>query len=252
VNGEAPAAGRRALAFGAAVGGYIIGSFPSAELAQKLSGDRIDLRREGSGNPGATNVDKLLGHRWGAAVLVADVAKGSLATQMGARLAGDLGANLAGTSAVLGHCFRRLGTRRGGKGVATRYGQLLVTEPRYVVVDFLVAFGVGRLTKRGAIALSAAFAASMATALSGLGRRDRILGLGRVSATTSVATLASGGIVLVRFFQERGRPDELRPVQQGLGRAMRGVAEAIFHSRRGERSPSDPVSSTASGGSPSS
>jgi len=222
------------LVLGAAIAGYVVGSFPSAEIAQKLSGDRVDLRREGSGNPGATNVDKLLGHRWGATVLVADVAKGSLAAKMGARVAGEPGANIAGTAAVLGHCFRRFGTRRGGKGVATRYGQLLVTERRYVLLDFLVAFCVGRLTKRGAIALSAAFAASVATALSGLGRRDRLFGLGRVSTTTSVATLASGAIVLLRFYQERGRPDELRPVQQGLGRARRGAVATILHPWRGE------------------
>jgi len=225
----------RALALGAAIGGYVVGSFPSAEIAQKLAGDRIDVRGEGSGNPGATNVDKLLGHRWGAAVLAVDVAKGSLAAKVGGRLAGELGANIAGTFAVLGHCFRCLGRRRGGKGVATRYGQLLVTDPRYVVIDFLVAFGAGRLTKRGAVALSAAVAASAVAALSGLGGRDRGLALGPVSATTSIATLSSGAIVLVRFFQERGRPDELRPVQQGLGRAVRRAAEAMIHPRRGAR-----------------
>jgi glycerol-3-phosphate acyltransferase PlsY len=195
---------------GAALGGYVVGSFPSAELAQRLSGSTVDLRRDGSGNPGATNVDKLLGHRWGAAVLVADVAKGVVAARTGGRLAGALGANLAGTAAVVGHCFRRFGRRRGGKGVATRYGQLLVTDPRYFLADFLVAFGVGRLTKRGAVALGAAVGASVATALPLLARKPRPFHLGSVDGVTAGATVASGIVVLVRFFQERGRPDELR------------------------------------------
>lgn len=224
---------RRAVKMlGAALAGYAAGSFPSAELAQRLSRSRVDLRTDGSGNPGATNVDKLLGHGWGAAVLVTDVAKGALAAKTGGRIGGGVGANIAGTSAVLGHCFRRFGRRRGGKGVATRYGQLLITDPRYLVVDFLVAFGVGRLTKRGAIALSAAVATSAVAALSGFGGRERPFGLRRVSSATAIATLSSGALVLVRFFQERGRPDELRPVQQGLGRSVRAVADRLVHRRR--------------------
>jgi acyl-phosphate glycerol 3-phosphate acyltransferase len=201
---------QRGRLLGVALASYLVGSFPSAELAQRLSGSTVDLREDGSGNPGATNVDKLLGHRWGAAVLVADVTKGIVAARAGKCFAGDVGANLAGTSAVLGHCFRRFGRQRGGKGVATRYGQLLVTDPRYFVVDFLVAFGVGRLTKRGAIALAAAVGTSVATALPLLGGRSRPLRLGTVDGVTAAATIASGAVVLVRFFQERGRPDELR------------------------------------------
>jgi acyl-phosphate glycerol 3-phosphate acyltransferase len=201
---------QRGRLLGVALAGYLVGSFPSAELAQRFSGSTVDLREDGSGNPGATNVDKLLGHRWGAAVLVADVTKGIVAAWAGKRSAGDLGANLAGTSAVLGHCFRRFGRQRGGKGVATRYGQLLVTDPRYFVVDFLVSFGVGRLTKRGAVALTAAVGTSVVTALPLLGGKSRPLRLGTVAGVTAAATIASGTVVLVRFFQERGRPDELR------------------------------------------
>jgi acyl phosphate:glycerol-3-phosphate acyltransferase len=195
-----------------ALAGYLAGSFPSAELAQRLSGSTVDLRQDGSGNPGATNVDKLLGHRWGAAVLAADVTKGVVAARAGRCFAGDLGASVAGTSAVLGHCFRPFGRGRGGKGVATRYGQLLVTDPRYFVIDFLVAFGVGRLTERGSVALGAAVGTSVVTTLPLVIGRSRPLRLGTVDATTAVATIASGVIVLVRFFQERGRPDELRRV----------------------------------------
>jgi glycerol-3-phosphate acyltransferase PlsY len=197
----------------AALAGYLAGSIPAAEFAQRLSGSGVDLHREGSQNPGATNVDKLLGHRWGAAVLIVDVAKGAAAASLGNRLGGDLGASIGGTAAVLGHCFPRLGKKHGGKGVATRYGQLLITDPRYFVLDFLVAFGVGRLTRRGAVALTSAVGTSLMISLFALGGRRRPLRLGAITAPTSSATLLSGGIVLFRFFQERGTPDELRPLR---------------------------------------
>ena len=198
----------------AAIFGYLLGLFPSADLAQRHSRAGIDLRKEGSGNPGATNVDKLLGHKWGAVVLAADVTKGALAARAGGVLCGELGANVAGTSAVLGHCFRYFGRSRGGKGVATRYGQLMVTDPRYFFVDFLVAFLVGRLTKRGAIALVTAVLSSAVMAVFTVLGRQRPLRAGRSSMTTAVATLLSGAAVLLRFHQERGRPDELRRVQK--------------------------------------
>ena len=204
----------RARIVASAICGYVLGLFPSADLAQRYSGAGIDLRSDGSGNPGATNVDKLLGHKWGAAVLAADVAKGALAARAGGALGGELAANVAGTSAVLGHCFRYFRRSRGGKGVATRYGQLMVTDPRYFLVDLLVAFGVGRLTKRGAIALASAVLTSVVMAGFTLGGRSRPLRAGRSSVTTASATLASGVAVLVRFYQERGRPDELRRVKK--------------------------------------
>jgi glycerol-3-phosphate acyltransferase PlsY len=124
----------------AALVGYLAGSVPSADLVAAQVADRdVDLRAEGSGNPGGSNVGKLLGVKWGAAVMVADVAKGAIGATAGRAVAGGLGASVAGTAAVVGHCFPVWTGFRGGKGVATSAGQMLATFPPYAGVDLGLA-----------------------------------------------------------------------------------------------------------------
>lgn len=64
-----------------------------------------DLRTSGSGNPGGANAAKVLGKRWGYSVMAADIAKGAVASAAGRRVAGDVGAHVAATAAVAGHCY---------------------------------------------------------------------------------------------------------------------------------------------------
>ena len=75
---------RRAAALaGAALAGYLAGTFPSADVASRLAtGGKVDLRRAGTGNPGAMNAAQQLG-RGGDRVLVADAAKGALGAGVG-------------------------------------------------------------------------------------------------------------------------------------------------------------------------
>jgi len=120
--------------------GYLAGTLPSADIASRAAtGGRTDLRAVGSGNPGAANAIKALGSRWGYAVMAADVAKGALACGAGRRVAGSTGAHLAGTAAVVGHCFPVWSGFRGGKGVAASAGQCLATFPAYFGLDLGVA-----------------------------------------------------------------------------------------------------------------
>lgn len=129
----------------AAAGGYALGALPSADVASRvLTGGAVDLRRSGTGNPGGTNARRLLGHRAGRAVIAADVAKGTTASWAGRRLAGDLGAHVAGVAAVAGHCYPPWSGLRGGKGVATSFGQCLYTFPAYAPIDFGVATAIAR------------------------------------------------------------------------------------------------------------
>ena len=124
----------------AATVGYLAGSIPSADIVSRAVADRdIDLRAEGSGNPGGSNVGKLLGRKWGAVVMAADVAKGTAGATAGRALAGGPGASLAGTAAVVGHCFPVWSGFRGGKGVATSAGQMIATFPLYAAVDLGLA-----------------------------------------------------------------------------------------------------------------
>jgi acyl phosphate:glycerol-3-phosphate acyltransferase len=124
----------------AAATGYLAGTVPSADVASRLAtGGATDLRETGSGNPGAANAIKVLGAGWGYAVMAADVGKGALACAAGRRIAGDAGAHVAGTAAVVGHCFPVWNGFRGGKGVATSAGQCLATFPAYTAIDLGVA-----------------------------------------------------------------------------------------------------------------
>lgn len=120
--------------------GYLLGLVPSAAVATKLATrGEVDLRQEGSGNPGGANAAAVLGRRWGYAVTAADIAKSTVACRLGRRLAGDRGQHLAGFASVLGHCYPVTHGFRGGKGVACSVGQCLATFPAFLPVDLGVA-----------------------------------------------------------------------------------------------------------------
>jgi glycerol-3-phosphate acyltransferase PlsY len=90
----------------------------------------VDIRTLGSGNPGATNVWRTLGFKFGMAVALLDIAKGAVAALLGLWLGGDLVGVLAGVAAMIGH-WRPLflGFARGGKIVATTGGVALAVAP---------------------------------------------------------------------------------------------------------------------------
>jgi acyl phosphate:glycerol-3-phosphate acyltransferase len=90
----------------------------------------VDIRTLGSGNPGATNVWRTLGFRFGIAVALLDIAKGAVAALLGLSLGSDLVGVLAGIAAMVGH-WRPLFLRfaRGGKMVATTGGVALAVAP---------------------------------------------------------------------------------------------------------------------------
>ena len=120
--------------------GYVLGTIPTAHLvARAASGGHVDLRQEGRGNPGTVNAANVLGARVGGAVLVGDVTKAAVASSVGRAIAGPLGAHVAATAAVVGHCHPAWSGFRGGKGVAASVGQCLVTFPAYFPIDALVA-----------------------------------------------------------------------------------------------------------------
>jgi glycerol-3-phosphate acyltransferase PlsY len=109
------------------VAAYLLGTFLTAKLVARSHGR--DVTQEGSGNPGASNVYRLAGRRAGLVAFGGDFLKGVLATA-GGRAFGGLPLALAcGAAAVVGHCFPVARRFRGGKGVATGAGFLLVVEP---------------------------------------------------------------------------------------------------------------------------
>ena len=121
---------------------YASGSLPFAWLAGRAAG--VDLRQQGSGNLGATNVFRVLGWKVGIAVFLADALKGALPVlllppRIESSTDPALWAIACGIAAIAGHVrplFLRF--RKGGKGVATAAGVFFALAP----VPMLVTFGL--------------------------------------------------------------------------------------------------------------
>jgi glycerol-3-phosphate acyltransferase PlsY len=86
----------------------------------------VDITTQGSGNPGASNVARVLGTRWGVLVFALDAVKGAVPALAGVVLDWRPGAYVLLAAAVLGHMFPATRGFRGGKGVATMGGAMLV------------------------------------------------------------------------------------------------------------------------------
>ena len=122
----------------AAVLGFFVGAVNPATIIATVR--HADLR-QGSGNPGATNVGRVLGMRWGVVMGVLDVIKGLVPTFLALWLADRFTAYAVGLAAVLGHVLSPFLRGRGGKGVATSMGAVLAVFPLLALV-MLVVFGL--------------------------------------------------------------------------------------------------------------
>lgn len=122
------------------VAAYILGSLPFGVIVAKTVRG-IDLRQFGSGNIGAANAIRTLGPWWGGLVLLADVAKGSLAVGILPGLAGPFAPQLipaaqvtGGLMAIIGHNYSVFLGGKGGKGIATSLGVLICLDWRAAVL----------------------------------------------------------------------------------------------------------------------
>lgn len=136
---------------------YLAGSFPTSHLAGGLAG--VDLRERGSGNPGATNVYRVLGWKMALPVVSIDAAKGFVPAWFFPLWDGSASPTLAlayGALAIAGHVWPVFTRFRGGKGVATSAGVLLALTPFALLVAVLVWAGLVALTRVASIASLAA------------------------------------------------------------------------------------------------
>lgn len=135
------------------VAAYLIGTIPFAFLAGKLK--NIDIREHGSGNMGATNAYRLLGKKWGIAVLVGDALKGGLAAYMGLTFFGPWGGVAGGLLAMLGHSWNPyFGFKPSGKGVASGLGIITVLMPKITILAllvFILTVAISRYVSLGSI-----------------------------------------------------------------------------------------------------
>ena len=119
-----------------------MGAIPFAVLIAKARG--IDILREGSGNPGATNVMRVVGKPFGYACFVLDALKGVSAVLIGKGLALEGGVDpqmmgiLALLGAIVGHSFSVFLRFKGGKGVATTIGGLFTLMPLVMLIGVIL------------------------------------------------------------------------------------------------------------------
>lgn len=129
---------------------YLLGMFPSAALVARANG--IDITTFGSGNPGASNVTRALGWRKGIWVFVLDALKGAIAAGLGLLVDGRPAAYWLGAAAIVGHVFPIISRFRGGKGVATGAGVMVVLHPFVTAGLAVVWIVLSRLTSKASIA----------------------------------------------------------------------------------------------------
>lgn len=117
--------------------GYLLGAISFAVIIARSKG--VDIFKEGSGNPGATNVKRILGKKWGNAVFALDALKGFTAAGLPLMVYGDDRLAVIGLiAAISGHSFSVFLKFRGGKGVATTIGGLLALMCPALLIGLVV------------------------------------------------------------------------------------------------------------------
>lgn len=139
--------------------GYLVGSIPFGVIVGRVF-FHTDIRQTGSGNIGAANAVRALGKVGGTTVLLLDILKGTVPTLLAARIAPEFEV-LAATAAILGHCFSPWLHFKGGKGVATALGALIVLCWQAAVVSGLAWLAIVRLTRYSSVASLIACAVSI-------------------------------------------------------------------------------------------
>jgi acyl phosphate:glycerol-3-phosphate acyltransferase len=163
---------------------YLLGSIPTAVwYGEAYFG--VDVRKQGSGNAGATNTFRVLGKRAGTIVLLIDVLKGWTATMLAVILfyvgvinqEQILAAKLIlGSVSVLGHLYPIFTSFKGGKGVATSLGMILAIQPEAAsvcIAIFLLVLLASHYVSLSSIV--AAFAFPMLLVLNVFGHTSSLL-----------------------------------------------------------------------------
>jgi len=199
------------LIFSALIG-YLLGNISSAYLYVRHVLHK-DIRELGSGNAGATNVNRVLGVWAGLQVFILDVFKGVVAVLLGGWLAGMNGAMLGGLAVVAGHDWPVVLNFRGGKGMATMLGVLLMLLPQaalMAVVLFFVVVAATRFVSLGSLAVCL-MAAPAAIAM----------------GEPLLLTLLFGTLGMMGIFQHRAN----------IGRLLKGTESRLVLSRSTNGSP---------------
>ncbi len=142
--------------------GYFLGNFHTGILISKAIAHQ-DVRSQGSGNAGTTNMFRMLGMKASLLTLVGDMLKAVLASLIGLWLLGEYGALLGGALCTAGHNWPVLLKFKGGKGIACTAGTLLVTEP--IVALILLPLSLVAIRIIGIVSVVSIGAVSIALAM---------------------------------------------------------------------------------------
>jgi|LFRM01.1.fsa_nt_gb glycerol-3-phosphate acyltransferase PlsY len=132
---------------------YLVGSIPFSYIVSRRLG-KVDIRKTGSGNVGATNVLRSAGLAPAILAVVGDILKGVFAAWLAAVMGGGVLLLLCPLAAVVGHCYPVYLRFRGGKGVATSTGALLFLTPYsilYLFFAFVGVVGLSRIVSLGSL-----------------------------------------------------------------------------------------------------
>lgn len=149
------------------VGAYLLGSIPFGLLVARAKG--IDLTKVGSGNVGATNVNRALGKEWGIATFIMDMVKGFLPAMVARMLIKEPVGGfdpqalwlLVGMTAVFGHAKSIFWGFKGGKGISTSMGVCLAATPLVAIACFSLFVVVLAVTRYMSVASMVAVPASV-------------------------------------------------------------------------------------------
>ncbi len=188
------------------VGGYLVGSIPfGVVVVRVLRGE--DIRAQGSGNIGASNVWRSYGRSLGVPVALLDVLKGFVPALVGLKLGGEWVGVLAGSAAMAGHARPIwLGFRKGGKMVATGGGVALALAPLAAgicAIVWIVTFVLFRY-------------ASLASLVTAVALPLLCVALGEPWPTVAFAALAALAVIILH--------------RQNIGRLLHGT-ESRFSRR---------------------
>jgi glycerol-3-phosphate acyltransferase PlsY len=136
---------------------YLVGSIPFGVIVTRAKG--IDLKEVGSGNIGATNVLRAAGKAPAILTLLGDALKGTTAVALGKLFGvGPLYEGVLGLSAIAGHDFSLFLRLRGGKGVATSLGVLLLYSPVVGILTVAVWLAAALVTRYSSLGAIVSFA----------------------------------------------------------------------------------------------
>jgi glycerol-3-phosphate acyltransferase PlsY len=125
---------------------YLLGNLSFAYLLGKIIMKK-DVREYGSGNSGTTNAIRAFGAKIGVWVFIGDVLKGLVAVLIGNAINGEIGGYIAGAFVIIGHNWPALLNFKGGKGVATTIGVMLIINPILSLICFVIGLAIALVTR---------------------------------------------------------------------------------------------------------